>query len=213
MNRTILFLDRNDTDERVAKLLGLVGPTTAGDADAEVAADGADIETENGTYGTKRTENTAAKLAAKKAVGEKNSQKKKGIAAYNKAAKKVMEKYPDDVEKWASLGYPVSKIATDKKPCKKIIGGNVKQWIHDGFVVVSWKSLGTDADFYTLEECQGDQTMEANWVAANPAQCKEAEVIVKPKKLNVPTWYRVTGHNTAGEGVAPSNPFGGKPIY
>ncbi len=124
-----------------------------------------------------------------------------------------MEKYPNDPKKWKSLGYPVSKIATDRKPCKKITGGKVEQWIHDGFVEFSWKSLGVQADFYTIEECQGDPAIETNWYAAKPAQCKEASAIFKPKTLNVPTWFRVTGHNTAGMGEAPSNPFGGKPIH
>ena len=213
MNQTILLLNGNDTDEYVGELMDLVGPSTAADADAVVAADGADLETENGSYASQRTANNNAKLAAQTAVRKKNAQKKKAIAAYNKAARKVMEKYPDDVKKWAALGYPVSKKATDRKPCKKITGGKAVQWIHDGFVDLSWKSLGTEADFYTIDECQGDSTVEANWYPANPAQCKEAGAIIKPKKLNVPTWYRATGHNTAGAGVAPSDPIGGKPIY
>ncbi len=77
MNQTILLLQQNDKDETVTKMLGLVGPLTAADPDADVAADGASIITENGTYSTRRKENRAAKTAAKTAVNTKNSQKKK----------------------------------------------------------------------------------------------------------------------------------------
>ncbi len=63
-----------------------------------------------------------------------------------------------------------------------------------------------------LEECTGNPAVEASWHAADKPTSNSASVVVKPMNLNVPTWWRATGWNAAGEGAAPSDAFGGDPI-
>jgi hypothetical protein len=212
--QTIPLLQPNDKDEDVAKQIAKVWVLCNADSDAEVVLDSGIVETNSGAYILARTQDDAAQVAAGTATRNKNTKKGYGITSYNALAKKVMEKHPGMFNLWKDLGFPLTKIASSKTPCEKITGGKWEQWVHDGFAVLSWGSLGTEADYYMIEECTGDPAVEANWYAANEPNSKEAkDVIVKPKTLNVPTWWRVTGWNSAGAGVAPSDPFGGKPIH
>lgn len=213
MDQKCILLHETDTDEYVAEQAALVGPVAAADANADVAADGAIIVSSNSVYGTSRTENNAAILAAGVAVDKKNSKKSATIKAYNAAAKKVDEKYPLNPDHKTAMGFKLGKIHSGKGPCEKIINGEWRQWIHDGFAELEWGTLGVEAIFYTIEECTGDITVEANWYPADKPQSASATAIVKPKTLNVPVWWRVTGNNAAGVGVAPSDAFGGKPIH
>ena len=207
-------LSPKDSDEHIAEELNTAGELLAGDDNVDVAALGALVVSADATYVASRTADNAAQVAAETATDTKNSKKGLGVTAYNNAVDKVNVVYLNNPDKVTALGLNLSKERTDRGKCPKITGGEADQWIHDGFAELSWNSLGVLADYYTLEECTGDPAVEANWYAANPADSKEAKkVIVKPKTLNVPTWWRVTGHNTAGVGVAPSNPFGGDPIH
>jgi|ERR1035437_5558509 hypothetical protein len=210
---TILLMQANDKDEDVAIQLGKVWPLCNADGNATVVTDSGVVETDAGAYATARTDDGAAQIAATTATDTKNTKKGIAIASYSVLAKLVMVIYPNNPTKWKELGFKVSKVAADKGKCEKIIDGIAKQFIHDGFAEVEWKSLGTEADYYVIEEAIIDPTAEANWYPANPPQCKKASAVVKPAKLNVPVWHRVTGWNSAGEGLAPSNPFGGKPIH
>jgi hypothetical protein len=203
-----------DSDEHVAEELDTAMTLLADDGNVVVAALGALVVSAEGTYDSARSADNAAKVASETATDTKNSKKSLGIAAYNNAVDEVNKVYPNNPDKYTALGLNASKERTDRGKCPKITGGKADQWIHDGFAELSWESLGVLADFYTLEECTGDPAVEANWYAASPANSKEAKkVIVKPKALNVPTNWRVTGNNTAGVGVAPSDPFGGDPIH
>ena len=213
MDRKCISLHETDTDEHIATQAALVGVKAAADGDADVAADGDLVVTTTGTYVTSRNDVNTANLAAETAVNTKNTKRTAVIKAYNDTAKKVDEKYENDPTHKESLGFKLAKVRAAKGQCEKIEGGKAKQWIHDGFSALTWGSLGTEATFYTIEEYTGDPAVEANWYAANPPQSESAEVIVKPKTLNVPTGWRVTGHNAAGPGVAPSDPFGGKPVH
>ena len=216
MDRKCLLLSEHDTDEYVFTQAGLVGPKAALDANADVAADGAIVVTKTGDFGTARTDCDNAKLEAETAVTTKGTAKTAAIKAYNATAKKVDEKYTgaaNEAHKEA-LGFDLSKVPASKGKCGKIaVGGTAVQWIHDGFSELDWPTLGDMADFYTIEEYTGDPAIETNWYPANPPQSKKASAIVKPKTLNVPTGWRITGNNAAGPGVAPSDPIGGKPIH
>jgi hypothetical protein len=204
----------HDSDEHIAEELNTAGPLLAGDGNVDVAALGALVVSADAAYVASRTADNAAQVAAETATDTKNSKKSLGITAYNNAVDEVNKVYPNDPDKVTALGLNASKERTNKGNCPKITGGKAEQWIHDGFAQLSWDSLGVLADYYTLEEATGDPAVETNWYAANPPDSKEAKkVIVKPKTLNVPTNWRVTGHNTAGVGVAPSDAFGGDPIH
>ena len=203
-----------DSDEHISEELNTAGPLLAADGNIAVAALGALVVSAEATYVTSRTADNAAQVAAVTATDTKNSKKGLGITAYNNAVDQVNKSYPNNPDKVTALGLNVSKVRTNKGKCPKITGGEAIQWIHDGFAELSWVSLGVLATYYTLEECTGDPAIPANWYPANPSDSKEAKkVIVKPKTLNVPTWWRVTGNNTAGVGVAPSDAFGGDPIH
>ena len=213
MDQKCILLHEADTDEHVAEQAALVGANASGDVNTDVAADGVLLVSASGTYGTSRSDNNAAIVAAAAAVDKKNAKKTLAIKAYNAAAKKVDEKYPLNPDHKTALGFKLGKIPSSKGPCEKVMGGDWEQWIHDGFAKLEWISLGDDASFYTIEECTGDPTVEANWYPADKPQSTAAGAIVKPKKLNVPVWWRVTGNNASGAGVAPSDAFGGKPIH
>jgi len=208
-----LHLSEHNTDEEVKDALHLVGPLCALDADTEVAADGAEVVTADTNFGNARSADQSAQHAAEVAVDTKNSVKTAGIKKYNKTADKVIEKYAEDPDHQAALGFEMSKDPSAKGKCTKIVDGKATQWIHNGFVALVWKSLLTLAKYYVIEECTGDPAVEANWYPADKPTSNAAEAIVKPKTLGVPTWWRVTGWNAAGEGIAPSNPFGGDPIH
>jgi hypothetical protein len=207
------FLSEKDTDEHVDTQAALVFPKAALDADADVAALGAAGEIVQGDYHDARGESNTLTLAAETGVSTKNTEKTNTIKAYNALAKKADEKYPTDTTHKEALGLEMGKHRAAKGQCTKIEDGKAKQWIHNGFAILDWKSLLELAMYYVIEECTGDVTVEANWYAADKPTSTGAEAIVKPKTLNVPTWWRVTGWNAAGEGVAPSDPFGGDPIH
>jgi len=212
--RKIILLSESDSEEYVFTQAGLVGPKAALDAKVDVAADGAIVVTKTGEYGTARTDCDTAKLEAEAAVRAKATAKTAAIDSYNVTAKKTDEKYPGNDSHKEDMGYVLSKVPSSKGKCEKIaVGGTASQWIHDGFADVEWPTMGEMADFYTIEEYTGDPAIEANWYPANPPQSKAAHAIIKPKTLNVPVGWRITGNNAAGLGVAPSDPIGGKPIH
>lgn len=214
MDLKIKLLSVKDSDESVFKQAGIVGPLAALDPDPDVAADGAEVVIENGEFKTARTANNAAIRAAKTAATNKNSQKKAVVDSYNVSAKKTDEKYANNPDHKKALGYKLGKKPAKKGKCAKIgKGGTASQWDHDGFALLVWPSLGKMADYYVIEEATGDPAIEFNWYPANKPHSKESSAVVKPKKLNVPTWWRITGYNSAGEGEAPSDPIRGKPIY
>src|ERR1035437_43603 len=193
-------LSEADTDEYVAEKVAEVGGLAASDTNVDVAGLGALAVTASGTYNGSRTADGLAQIAATTATDLKNKKKTLGIDAHNAIVDKVNVVYKADTDHIKGLGIPLSKIATAKDKCPKIINGKGEQWIHDNFAKLSWKSLGDLADYYTVEECTGDVTIEANWYAADKATSKTAkDVIVKVKTRNVPIWWRVTGWNSAGE--------------
>jgi hypothetical protein len=206
-------INESDTDEDVDTKLADMSVLAAADGNTDVAALGALAVTASGAYIGARSADGLAQIASTTATDTKNSKKSLGITAYNNVVDKANIVYKLDPDHIKALGFTLSKIATDKAKCEKITGGEWEQFIHDGYAEVKWKTLGTEADYYTIEEGTGDLTVEANWYPANPPTCKKADVVVKPKILNIPVSWRITGNNSKGPGLAPSDPIGGKPIH
>ena len=207
------FLSEKDTDEYVEEQAALVCGKAALDGNADVAALGVLGVTATGQFHTSRVDSNILNLAAEVGVTTKHTKKTNTIKAYNAIAKKADEKYPSDSAHKEAMGLEMGKIPSDKGKCPKIVEGKADQWDHDGFAKLDWKSLLELAKYYVIEECTGDPAVPANWYPADKPTSTSASAIVKPKTLNVPIWWRVTGWNAAGEGISPSNPFGSKPIH
>ena len=173
------------------------------DTDADVKAAGLALASETQTLAGKNSDKITKHAAATASTVAEGLQEIAYDTAYKAGSAKVMEKYPNNIEKWGLLGY-----ITSTDPIAAAVPAQVEN------VLVTLGSASTLNDvkwdvlagvkIFKVAVCTGDPTVEANWKPAVPdfAFGISTSVTVVPQ---VTTWVRVAGINSEGQGVW-SNP-------
>lgn len=176
-----------------------IGPLIAADANADVAATGAALIAENGVLNQKNIDNTMAQMAALASTKALMDEENTWNESYKAASAKMMEKYPNNPEKWKASGFKTGAAKTPTVAPGKVLNVSVTTTISSTVNDVHWDTL-TGAKIYKKQVCTGDPTIEANWHADTPddvAFQSHSTVTVVP---NVTNWVRIAGSNGIGQG-------------
>ena len=183
------------------------------DGNADIQAKGADIAsaTAVSVKSKKNVEDLTTQLAA--AVIKQESDKTGVVNTYNLGVDKANEVYPHNDAVLVGLSLTLSKDHKDLPVCDQPVGCSAVQSEHSGKANMHWHSLKNAKSYMVMETTSADTMDEKNYYPANPVSfdnSKGGEVV--PKQLGVITWWRIYGHNAAGDGVW-SAPFGGFPVH
>ena len=154
----------------------------------------------------------AAAETATKVLAEDN---KKATVAYNLAAQKVEEIYPNNPTKYSSFGYAVSSpIAQDQTLADKVVNGSISQGEFPKECLVRF-DVSARADNYTLQITIADPSDLTKYIlVVNPKMIfttAKISFFVPDDYLGKNLWVKVTAHNSAGTSPA-SDAFGGLKI-
>ena len=173
------------------------------DADVDVKAAGVTLASVTGVLTTKSSDKIAKHTAAVASTLAEGLQEIAYDNAFKAGSAKVMEKYPNDTEKWGTLGY-----ITGAEPIAAAMPGQVENVLvtlgnANTLNDVKWDVLA-GVKILKVAICIGDPTVEPNWKSATPdfAFGTSTSVTVVPQ---ITTWVRVAGVNSEGQGVW-SNP-------
>ena len=158
-----------------------------------------------------KNKHNAAVLATKTMLKETKLTAK----AYNNLATICEIELPDNVETWIEMGFEVTKtiISEVGKP-GKVLHGAVTQGDFSATADIHHDPVAGARD-YSIRVTKGDLGDDASYIMITKPRAlftkSNATVKLPDDYLNVPLWWKVTAHNTAGSGPE-SDPFGGRRI-
>src|ERR1035437_2755260 len=182
-----------------------VGNNMFADLNAEVIAQGTVVKTETVTLQTKINELNALRAAELAKEGEVNDQRDIVVQAMNDGGGIVSRVYRISFAIWRGFGFILSKTPTPKHVPVQPTGCKAVEGAVKGTAKLT---RNTDAGSWCrVYESIGIPTDFSTYYPANPDLMKTSTLIVKPKKLLVPTTYILIPVNGKGDGD-PSAPFG-----
>jgi hypothetical protein len=201
----------NNPDTNKTKF-GAVGDKLSADTDPAIAALGADVTLAGTTLNTLIIEKESAHEASIVATKAMNDSNAYGCQIYNNAADEVEKTYPDNVSKWLSFGYDVTKdIASDQDVPEKVENCVMMQGDYEKTCKIEFDH-SLRATNYTVQITKENPTESQTYIiVSSPKIVYTTSSItfdVPDDYLNVPIWAKVTAHNSAGDAPA-STPFGG----
>jgi len=183
-----------------------VGANMFADANAEVKAQGTVVKNQTVILQTKITEENTLRSALAAKVGEVEAQKAVVVQSMNDGGGIVSRVYRIAFAIWVGFGFILSKVPTPKHNPAKPIDCTAKEGKIAGTAMLRRKA---DKDSWCrVLESTGLPTDMSTYYPANPDLMKTSSLVVKPKRLLVPTWYILIPVNGKGDGD-PSAPFGG----
>ena len=183
------------------------------DGNADIQAKGADMLAKANEAQKAADKVTGLQTDLATAVINQTDRETDLISSFNSGVDKANEIYPHDDAVLKGLGLTLSKDHKDLPVCDQPVGCSVVQSEHSGKANTHWHSLKNAKSYMVMETTSADTMDEKNYYPANPVSfdnSKGGEVV--PKQLGVITWWRIYGHNAAGDGVW-SAPFGGFPVH
>jgi len=193
----------------------LAGENAAASANPEVSAKGTTANNKaedlQNAILDKRDKQNAAKAATKTVLKETRLAAK----AYNNLATICEMELPDDVNEWIRMGFDITQtVVLDAKKPGKVLHGSVSQGDFSATADIHHDPVEGARD-YSIRVTKGSPADDATYIMITKPRAlftkSNATVKLPDDYLNVPLWWKVTAHNSAGAGPE-SDPFGGRRI-
>ena len=185
------------------------------DGNADVAAQGALLESAGGNLGTAITNSDNLHNEAEAATGVMKTKHSTAAEVYNAAAVVVEQKYPNNPDKWKELGFEVTvEHVSDGTVPEKVVHGSMTQGDELKTCDIHFDAT-PGAENYTLRMTKGNPADDSSYIQVTSPRVSYTKssitINIPDDYLNFTLWFKATANNATGKGPE-SDPFGGRKI-
>ncbi len=209
--------DKHGVPEKNRDSIKEIGQNCESSTIATVATAGTTAAAKAVNLGSAITDKNNKQSAAKAAVKRVATDNGVAVDNFNSLATIVEQQIPDNPTAWVEFGFEVTTDEShDAVNPPQVVHGSMSQGDNGGDVDLHWDALKIEnVDFFVLVT-KGSPTDRNSYIDVTNLEgsttASSTTITLPTAYLNVPLFFIVFAHNTAGKGTE-STPFGGRPIF